>query len=347
MSSRALLGEEAIDLFCHFLPPDYIAAVRGAATALPFMFDRACAMPAMVDLDARRRIMDEFPGYRQTPSLTSPPVEALARSPRAEELARIANDAFARIVSDDPQRFPSFVATVPMHDPEAAMAELERAVRDLGAAGIQIFTTTNGRPVDDPGTLSVIEHAARLGRPVWLHPIRPMTHADYAGEAVSRFDLWWAFGWPHETSLAMGRLVFAGVFDRYPDFNVITHHAGGTTALMAGRLGPGLDMLGTRTPPAHLDAIRTPLREKPLDAFRRFHADTATFGSAEAIACGLGFFGAGRTVFATDMPFDPEGGRGFIHSTLAALESLDLSGATREAILSGNARRLLQLPVTA
>lgn len=334
---------EALDIFCHCLPPAYCDEANRTLTRPSFMFQRAQANRVMVDLDARFRVMDQFPGYRQIPSLASPTPEQIASPDQSPDLARIANDAMAQMVARHPHRFPSFVATLPLNNPDAALTEADRAVTKLGALGVQMMTSVDGQPLDRPEYLAIFELIAKLDRAVWLHPTRPMTTPDYPTEQVSKFDLWWALGWPHETSVAMGRLVFAGVFDRHPGLVVITHHAGGTVPMMAGRLGSGLELLGTRTPPAHATAIATALQEKPLAAFRRFHADTATFGSRPAIECGAAFFGWERMLFATDMPFDPEEGPGYIRETLAAIHAINLADAQRADVLSGNARRVLRL----
>ena len=332
-----------IDVFNHILPPAFVSAVQRISQRRPLMFDRACHIPAMSELDARLRVMDQFPGYRQVLSLSSPTIEALAMGASAVELARIGNDALAQLVAQRRDRFPGFIASLPMDQPEAAAREAERAIKELGAVGVQVYTSVRGQPLDRPETLALLGVLAELRRPIWLHPIRPMTAPDYAEEPVSKFDLWWAFGWPHETSLAMGRLVFAGVFDRWPELAIITHHVGGTIPLFAGRIEHGLSLLGTRNPPEHQAAVATTLQEPPLAAFRRFFADTASFGSRSALECGRDFFGTEKLLFATDMPFDPEQGTGFIRETLRAIEEMNLSAAERFAILEGNANRLLGL----
>lgn len=104
-----------------------------------------------------------------------------------------------------------------------------------------------------------------------------------------------------------------------------------------------MDALGARTPADLKEAVRTSLAERPLDAVRRFYADTASFGSRAAIECGLKFFGVEQLLFATDMPFDPEQGPGYIRETLKAIGEMDMPQADRELILCGNARRLLRL----
>jgi predicted TIM-barrel fold metal-dependent hydrolase len=167
-----------------------------------------------------------------------------------------------------------------------------------------------------------------------------MTTPDYSTEKVSKFDLWWALGWPYETSVAMGRLVFSGLFDRCPDLAIITHHVGGMIPMMEGRIGSGLDLLGTRVLPGYEQAVKTSLKQRPLEAFRKFYADTASFGSRAAIECGKAFFGIDRLLFATDMPFDPEQGPGYIRETFRAIDGMALSADQREAILFRSALKL-------
>lgn len=300
--------ERSIDVFCHCLPPAFCEAANRLLKKPLLMFERAQRMPVMVDTDARLQMMDEFPGYCQILSLASPTVEAIADPDQAPELARIGNDALCKMSAGDNDRFPGWIASLPMNNPEAACLEIDRAVKQLGAVGVQVYTNVKGDPLDQPRYLQVVEHAAEIGCPLWLHPMRPMTVADYAGEDVSKFDLWWALGWPYESSLAMARLVFSGLFDRWPDLTVITHHCGGMIPMMEGRIESGVQLLGTRNPPQYSEAVKTDLKEPPIDAFRKFHADTASFGSKAAIECAVSFFDFRRILFATDSPFDPEQG---------------------------------------
>jgi len=139
------------------------------------------------------------------------------------DLARLANDEMAALVAKHTDRFPGFVASLPMNNPEAALKEIDRAIDGLGATGVQMFSNVNRRPLDLPEFQPLFDRMAERRLPIWLHPARPAV-ADYVGEPRSKFDLWWAFGWPYETSVAMGRLVFSGIFDRHPDLVIITHH---------------------------------------------------------------------------------------------------------------------------
>ena len=103
-----------------------------------------------------------------------------------------------------------------------------------------------------------------------MHPARPAAFADYAAEKRSKFDMWWAFGWPYETSVAMGRLVFSGIFDRHPGLKIITHHLGAMVPFCAGRVGGGLDQLGSRSDDAEDTGALARLRKRPIDYFKMF-----------------------------------------------------------------------------
>ena len=335
--------ERSLDIFCHCLPTRFCVAANKLLRKPLVMFERAQQMPVMVDVEARLKMMDEFPGYQQILSLASPTIESIASCEHSPELARIGNDSLCEMVQSHPDRFPYWIASLPMNAPDAAKLEMDRAIEIMGAVGVQVYTNVNGTPLDEPENLAILEYAAKKHYPIWLHPIRPITVSDYDCEDVSKFDLWWAFGWPYETGLAMGRLVFSGFFDRWPEQIVITHHCGGIVPMMEGRISSGMELLGTRNPPRYQAAIQTDLVEKPIDAFRRFHADTASFGSRATIECATSFFGLDRLMFATDSPFDPEQGPGYIRETLRAIGEMDLSKEEHNKILFENACRILKL----
>jgi len=338
----SIMSTQIIDVFCHVLPPVYSEAVRRVAKP-PFMFERATSIPTMCNLDERFWLMDGFEGYRQIISLVSPPIESLGHAGRVRDLAKIANDAMAEWVAKYPDRFAGFVASLPLHDVETSLRETDRACGELGALGVQIFSSVNSQPIDTQDTLRIIARVAMMDKAIWLHPVRVMARPDYPTEPMSKFDSWWAFGWPYETSLAMARLVFAGVFELLPDLVIVTHHAGGIVPMLEGRLAAGLDQLGTRTPPGSEWATDTCLKMRPVDAFRKFYADTASFGSKATIACGMEFFGVERMMFASDMPFGPEGGAKNLRDTLAAVGALQLQTEQKQALLYKNAERIFHL----
>jgi uncharacterized protein len=332
-----------LDLFNHIFPRAFYDRMLQVAPNGKDMHKRVREIPSIVDLDERFRIMDRFGDYRQVISLGSPPIEVFGPPPLSTEMARLANDGMAELVRRHPERFPAFVASLPMNDPVGLLREAERAVRQLGAAGVQVFTNVLGKPLTAPATLPLFDLMAELDRPIWLHPARGADFADYKGESRSHYEIWWTFGWPYETSAAMAHIVFEGLFDRLPQLKVITHHMGGMVPYFEGRVGPGWDQLGSRTSDVDYGAVLRRLKKRPLDYFRMFYADTALFGARDATLLGLRFFGVDKVVFASDAPFDPEKGAAYTRWTIDIVDSLDLTAAERHAIYEGNARKLLKL----
>jgi aminocarboxymuconate-semialdehyde decarboxylase len=126
------------------------------------------------------------------------------------------------------------------------------------------------------------------------------------------------------------------------------HHFGGIVPMLEGRIGPGWDQLGARTSDEDYASLRKSLKKRPLDYFKEnFFADTATFGSHGAMLCGLEFFPTEKVLFASDCPFDPEKGPGYIRETLKILESLDLPKDKRERIYHRNLEDLVGKKLTA
>ena len=332
-----------IDVFPHILPRRYFDRMLRVAPPGMALQKRMSGIPVLVDVEERLRIMDRYEGYVQVLTLANPPLEVVGGPSETPELARLANDGMAELVAARPERFPGFVASLPMNNPDAALREIDRALDDLHATGVQIYTNVAGRPLDLPEYQPIFDRMAQRDLPIWLHPARPAEVADYAGETRSKYDMWWAFGWPYETSVAMGRLVFSGIFDRHPRLKIITHHMGAMIPFCAGRVGGGLDQLGSRSDdPEDVAALRR-LRRRPLDYFKMFYGDTALFGAWHAMESGLAFFGADHVLFGTDMPFDPEKGPGFIRQTIDAMDRMRVTPDEKAKIYEGNAHRMLRL----
>jgi aminocarboxymuconate-semialdehyde decarboxylase len=281
--------------------------------------------------------MDTVPDYRQVLSLPNPSLEEIGTAETGRELSRIANDELAELCRKYPDRFVGFAAAVHLGDVDAAIAEADRAIHQLGAKGVLIYNHVAGLPLDDPRFRPFFAAMAQWDRPIWLHPTRTAGVRDYASEEKSRFEMWWCFGWPYDTSVAMTRLVFDGLFDRHPDINIITHHMGGMIPFFDGRVGPGLDVLGARTSDEDYSQILPSLKKPHMEYFKQFYGDTAMFGATTGVKCGLEFFGPSQVVFATDAPLGP------IKKTYDGVSSMDLSPQDRHAIFYGNAARLLKL----
>jgi aminocarboxymuconate-semialdehyde decarboxylase len=333
-----------IDVFNHLLPARYFQKMNEVAPGLADIGKRVRNIPVLVDVDARLRMLEQFgDDYRQVLTVAAPPIELLGGPDVTPELAMIANDEMAELVFNH-DRFIGFVASLPMNNPDASVAEARRAIDELGATGVQMFTNVGGRALDHPEFLPIFELLTAYDLPIWIHPARGAEMPDYSEEATSRYEIWWTFGWPYETSAMMARLVFSGYFDRFPNLKIITHHLGGMTPYFEGRVGPGMDQLGARTSDEDLTVIKDRLQKRPLDYFKQFYGDTAVFGSAAATRCGLEFFGPGHVLFASDCPFDPEKGPGFIRETIRVIDKdLDVPLEVKAQIYEGNARKLLRL----
>nr|CAD6610197.1 amidohydrolase [Rhizobium sp. TCK] len=333
-----------IDAFNHIWPKPFFDALIEHIGTMTDITMRSGAVPMMTDLDRRFEVMDMFgEEYQQVLSLASPPLEKLAGPDKALELSRIGSDAMAELVETYPDRFPGFIGTAPMNNPEAVIEESRRAIEDLGAVGMQIFTNIAGDPVDLPQYQPFFDYMAKSGKPVFLHPARGENFPDYLNEKRSEYEIWWTFGWPYETSAAMARMVFSGFFDKFPGLKVVTHHAGGMVPFFEGRVGPGWDQMGKRTTDRDLAQVRKALKRPHLNYFKEFYADTASFGSRKAIEHAMEFFGEDRVLFASDAPFDPEGGPMYIRETIRILESLDVPEEVRAKLFHGNAIQLLGL----
>jgi len=315
-----------VDAFAHILPPRYLDRLENhlekAISAEQLSYYREGVFrfdPSITDLDARWRTMDRFGDYRQVLVLAVPPLEEVGPPEVAADFARMANEEMAALVDRYSDRFAGFAAALPLNDVEASLREMDLAVRDLGALGVQVFTSVRGVPLDDPRFEPLFSRVEELDRALWLHPTRGFE---------ANYGLWWSLGWPYETAAALSRLVYSGLMERHPRLKVIAHHGAGMVPHFSARLamGPGYRQVK--------DALPRP----PLDYFRMFFADTALFGAPHAVRCVLDFFGPSHVLFGTDTPLGPAN---TIEATIADVDAAGLDPAQREAVFSGNARRLL------
>ena len=330
-----------LDVFNHVFPSVFIDTLE---TTMPRKaVARWRSIATLHDMDARKRLLDAFGDYRQIISMSQPPIDALGGPDETPALARIANDGMAAICKADPDRFPSFLASPPMNNPDAAVLEIDRALGELGACGLQVHSNVNGRALDDPAFFPVFERMAQLDRPIFLHPARPMSHADYAAENESRYEIFWGLGWAYETSAAMARIVFSGMFDKLPTLKIVAHHWGAYIPHAGGRITPHWDHRSSQSDTTAYGPLKDALERPAIDYFKMFYVDTAMFGAREASQCGLDFFGADRSLFASDCPFDMEGGRVLIRDTIDVVDALRCTESERADMYLNNARKLLRL----
>ena len=336
-----------LDIFPHIFPKAFFERMKAIAEnnpALGSQLKRWLHIPVLWDLEKRIKMMQRFPEYKQILTLSLPAIEFLGDENQTPALARLANDGMFEIVTEHPDLFPAFVASLPLNNPSETLKEMERAIVKLGARGIQIFTNMNGRPMDDPEFFPIFERMAKHYKlPIWVHPTRTAKFRDYPVEEKSKYEMWWLFGWPYETSVFMGRMVFSGMFDKLPELKIITHHLGAMVPFLSHRVGYGMDQFGARTSDEDYEGLRKKMKKRPVDYFKMFYNDTSINGWASGIRCGIDFFGTKRVLFGTDCPFDPQGGPLFIRETIKAIDSLKLSKDDRRRIYFGNAQSMLRL----
>lgn len=247
-----------------------------------------------------------------------------AKPEHAHDLSQILNDHIAGIVRDYPTRFVG-LGTLPMQDPDLAIKELERCVRDLQLSGVQIGSHVNDWNLDEPRLFPVFEAAADLGAAVFVHPWDMM-----ARERMTKYWMSWLVGMPAETALAICSVIFGGVLERLPKLRIGFAHGGGAFPGTFGRIQHGFD---TRP---DLCAVDNP--HPPRDYLGRFYVDSLVH-DADALRFLIKLLGENRIALGSDYPFplgeDRPG---------ALIESLfDLTPATRQRLLSGTAIEFLNL----
>lgn len=330
-----------IDVFNHFMPKAYLDRLGGFIPGHPVLtaFPR---LKPLWDVGARLELMDEFGEMQHVPSLANPPLELIAGPDKTPELARMANDALAEVCRRHPDRFPTFIASLPMNNVEASLVEIDRAVKQLGARGVQVFTNVAGKPLSAPEFRPVFDAMATHDLGVWVHPMRGANFSDYASEPNSENEIWFSFGWPYETTACMTRLIYSGIFDELPRLKIVSHHMGGMIPYFSGKIKLGFRQIFFGAPDRNPAAVDAGLKRPPIEYYKMLYADTA-LGEVAPTRCGHAFFGTDHCLFASDAPFDAEQGRYLLRNSIAAVKALEIPQAEKEQIFSGNAKKLLKL----
>ena len=283
-----------LDIFNHVLPPKFIE--RLADFVPKKAIERFKRITNLHGIDARTRTLDEFDDFQQILSMSSPTFGEIASPDDTPELARLANDGMAEMCKAHPDRYVGFISSLPMNNPDAAVKEIDRTVSEHNATGIQIYSNVSDKALSSPEFFPVFERMSQFDLPVWLHPARRLTHADYLSEDKSLYDIWWGLGWAYETSVAMTRIVFSGMFDKLPDLKIIAHHWGTYIPHAEGRFSPLWERRPTQWDDEQEGRLTDKLKKSMSDYFKMFYADTAMFGrgarasaasisSAPAIRC--------------------------------------------------------------
>jgi len=329
-----------IDAHTHFSSLKFLDAIE-KQDGKPFILGRMYrAKPALTDAKTRLAILDR----NEVDVHVLVPVPWLEAFPRiagdralAPQFARMMNDEIAAVVAAEPKRFKG-VALLPSVDPDAMVAELHRAVKELGFLGAYVPVGPTAKRMDHPDYDALYKAIVDLDVMLWLHPSRPPL-PDYADEKASLYQEWQQIGWPHDTTSAMYRIVFSGVFERYPTIRIITHHHGGFVPYYAG------GMMGSWEASEEEGRQVSDKVSRPyIDHFKKFYCDTACKHFVpKVLELALDFFGPERMLFGSDTPFGAGDGQNFTSGALRSIEAMQISPQVRGAILSGNARRILKI----
>jgi 2,3-dihydroxybenzoate decarboxylase len=274
--------------------------------------------------DTRLKAMDSGGIARAVLSISGPGVQVERDAATARRRATEANDFLAGEVVKRPDRYSGF-GHLPMQDARAAADELERCVRDLKFCGAMINGHTNGEYLDHPSLHPFWERAEALGATVYIHPTDPVSPSPaMAGVDGLRRATW---EWGFETGSHALRLVFSGLFDRFPRAKVALGHLGETLPYLLWRFDSRAALYGVK------------LGKKPSDYIKQnFVVTTSGMSSAEPLNCALAALGNDRVMFAADYPFEQAAEAGEF------LDTTPLADPVREGIAFKNAVREFKLP---
>ena len=301
-----------IDIAAHILTPKF--KKRYLELAPETKNHTEMTKPAVSDLEVRLRFMDRYPRVLQVLTVANLPIERyIKETADAVELARIGNDELADIVLRYPDKFLGAAAILPMNDVNEACKEAERALKECGLLGIELFTRINGISVADERFEPIFKIANDFGVPIWIHPTNnPLVERESP-----------LFGWEYELATSMELLVEAGIYQKFPDIRIIIHHAGSLIPLFAGRI-------------KYLHQSHAlPHVSKRWEDFHKFYVDTALYGNTYGLMDSYSFFGAQRLLFGTDAPLGPKWG--MTEGTIESIDRMDITDEEKRMIFKQNA----------
>jgi aminocarboxymuconate-semialdehyde decarboxylase len=326
-----------IDIHTHILPENWpdLRERYGYGGWVRLEHHKPCCARMMID-DRFFREIDEncwSPGARMHECdrdgvdiqvLSTVPVmfSYWAKPEHTLDLSRILNDHIASVVARHPTRFMG-LGTLPMQAPELAVKELERCVKELGLAGVQIGSHINDWNLDEEALFPVYEAAESLGAAIFVHPWDMM-----GKEKMPRYWLPWLVGMPAETSLAICSVLFGGVLDRFPALRFCFAHGGGSFPITLGRIEHGFHV--------RPDLVQIRTQTEPRSLINKLYFDSLVH-DANALRYMIDLFTADRIMLGSDYPF-PLGE----HHPGSLIESMTgLAPAVRERLLSGTALEFL------
>jgi aminocarboxymuconate-semialdehyde decarboxylase len=247
-------------------------------------------------------------------------------------LSQLINDEIAKVVRAHPDRFIG-IALLSLKDVNAAIGELKRAINTLGMKGVVVDSNIDGKPLDSPDFFPFYEAVQSVGVPIFVHPINSIWH-----DRITKYRMDISVGFPFETCMALGRIIYGGVLERYPKLKFCFSHLGGAVPFLRERMEAGYKVFP--------DCSRN-IPKPPSEYTKLMYFDTAGKSGVTppsfhkpAFQCAYEVVGSDRLLLGTDHPF----GKGNMPNAVRFIEGLDnLSHDDKEKILSKNAINLLNL----
>jgi aminocarboxymuconate-semialdehyde decarboxylase len=324
-----------VDIHCHVETPEASDLVRGVAHAPEsnMVFTNEATREvnrkqqqdirtAITSVEARLKHMDRTGIDIQAVSTSPMQYYYWAEPELGRQTARLINENIARIVADHPDRFVGF-ATVPLQAPDLAVAELERAVKQLGMRGVEICTNVNGAELSAEQFRPFFAKAEELGILIFMHP-SGFTH----GQRLSDHYFINVIGNPLDSTVAVHHLIFDGVLERYPGLKIVVAHGGGYLPAYSGRIDHAH---GARSD------CRRVIAKKPTSYLKKLYFDTIVF-THHQLEYLTQQYGADHIMLGTDYPYDMA-----LPKAVQFVESADLAAREKALILGGNAARLLKI----
>jgi len=335
-----------IDAYTHNVPPTYLKElVKSSDSRLSKVAQRTIeqcnAQPNMIDFEKRLAEMDKFGIGKQVTCVwqaVDPNHLPVEDSEEQIRLCRLINDDMADALKMGKGRIFA-LGTAPLRALDVGgLEEIRRAINDLGLRGFMVVTNVRGEPVDRFRLFW--EEANRLGVPVYLHPVDPITSTSRPYE--DEYDLMHVLGWPFETSLTMARLVLSGTMSRNPNLRIVAHHLGAMIPFFAGRINESYDKeMDLVKPEQGVSEIAS--KKRAIEYFDSFYYDTAIGGNKLAIEMTRDLFGAERLIFGTDYPFGPRKGEVRLSTYPKLVDEANFSIKEKQLIFEENAMRLLKI----
>lgn len=321
------------DLHTHFYTEEFFQQVRDLPSE--FSFDKSSTgqtiityrgarffgvTPAMTDVAKRLEDMDRVGIDVEVVSLSTPNV-FFATAEHQPEVARMINDAYAELIANHPTRFKGF-ASIPMDAPDAALRELHRAIDELRLNGVVLLSNIGGKPLTSPEYRPFFEEANRMKLCIFLHPMIPVN-----SEPFKEYVLGPIIGFPFDTTLAVARMCYDGMFAELPDIRWIVGHLGGAVPYLMERMDNGFRDFAD---------CRQKIDQLPSTYLKQLYYDTVSF-SKHTLKMVHELVGPDHMVMGSDYPHL----LGSIDRAVSSIEGLEIAAADKAQIFSGTALSII------